>query len=216
MAPLYELENIRQVYADRVVLEIDRMVVYPGEIIGISGPNGSGKSTLLRILALVESPVQGRVFFSGRPTNPNDLQSRRQITLLSQSPYLLKRSVLGNVSYGLKIRGITGKKEKARAALSMVGLDPQEFAGRMWYELSGGEAQRVALAARLALGPRALLLDEPTAYLDADSAERIRSAALYAGKKLNTALILVSHDNVWLGSVCQRILQMRRGRLQAS
>ncbi|MFP3981910.1 MAG: ATP-binding cassette domain-containing protein, partial [Desulfobacterales bacterium] len=165
MAPLYELENIRQVYADRVVLEIDRMVVYPGEIIGISGPNGSGKSTLLRILALVESPVQGRVFFSGRPTNPNDLQSRRQITLLSQSPYLLKRSVLGNVSYGLKIRGITGKREKARAALSMVGLDPQEFAGRMWYELSGGEAQRVALAARLALGPRALLLDEPTAYL---------------------------------------------------
>ena len=216
MRPLYELENIRQIYARRVVLEIDRMVVYPGEIIGISGPNGSGKSTLLRILALLESPVRGRVFFAGRPANPNDLQSRRQVTLLSQSPYLLKRSVLGNVSYGLKIRGITGKKEKARAALSMVGLDPQEFAGRMWYELSGGEAQRVALAARLAIQPGALLLDEPTAYLDEDSAERIRSAALYAGKKWNTALILVSHDNAWLGSVCQRILRMRRGCLQSS
>ncbi|MBS3731503.1 MAG: ABC transporter ATP-binding protein [Desulfobacterales bacterium] len=216
MPPLYELENIRQVYARRVVLEIDQMVVYPGEIIGLSGPNGSGKSTLLRILAMLESPVRGRIFFSGRPANPNDLQSRRQITLLSQSPYLLKRSVLGNVSYGLKLRGITGKKEKARAALSMVGLDPQEFAGRMWYELSGGEAQRVALAARLAIRPGALLLDEPTAYLDEYSAERIRSAALYAVEKWNTALVLVSHDHAWLGSVCQRILQMHRGRLQAS
>lgn len=216
MPPLYELENIRQVYAGRVVLEIDRMVVHPGEIIGISGPNGSGKSTLLRIMAMLESPVRGGIFFAGKPAHPNDLTSRRQVTLLSQSPYLLKRSVLGNVSYGLKIRGTAGKKEKAKAALTMVGLDPQEFAGRMWYELSGGEAQCVALAARLALRPRALLMDEPTAYLDEKNAENIRAAALHARKKWDTALVLVSHDHAWLGSVCQRILQMHRGRLQTS
>ena len=216
MPPLYQLENIRQVYAQRVAIDIPRLTVKGGEIVGIYGPNGSGKSTLLRIMGLVEFPVQGRLLFRGEPASPSDLHSRRKVTLLSQSPYLLKRSVLGNVSYGLKIRSIADKKDKAREAMAMVGLDPREFSGRMWYELSGGEAQRVALAARLVLEPEALLLDEPTAYLDEKSAEKIRSAALFAREKWGTALILVSHDHAWLGSVCERILHMHQGRLKAS
>ncbi|MFP4533944.1 MAG: ATP-binding cassette domain-containing protein [Desulfobacterales bacterium] len=216
MPPLYELENIRQIYAERVALDIEHLVIDEGEIIGIYGPNGSGKSTLLKTMALVEAPIGGRILFQGRAVHPNALDFRRQISLLSQSPYLLKRSVLKNVAYGLKIRGISNKNSKSRQALSMVGLDPQEFSGRMWYELSGGEAQRVALAARLVLQPRALLLDEPTAYLDEKSAGKIRSAALFAQKKWGTALILVSHDHAWLSSVCGRILKMDRGQLQIS
>ena len=216
MTPLYTLENVKQTYAQREVLHIERLLLHPGEIIGLYGPNGSGKSTLLRILALVESPAAGRINFEGRPAHPNDLASRRKVTLLSQSPYLLKRSVLGNVVYGLKIRGIPDRKSKAREALRMVGLDPAEFAGRMWHELSGGEAQRVALAGRLALEPRVLLLDEPTAYLDDQSAEKIRSAALFARKQWQTALVLVSHDYAWLSTSCERILQIHRGRLKNS
>jgi tungstate transport system ATP-binding protein len=216
MTPLCELQNVKQVYAQREVLDIGHLLLHPGEIIGLYGPNGSGKSTLLRILALVESPAEGRICFEGRPAHPNDLSSRRKVTLLSQSPYLLKRSVLGNVSYGLKIRGIADRRNKAREALRMVGLDPAEFAGRMWHELSGGEAQRVALAGRLALEPRLLLLDEPTAYLDEESAEKIRSAVVFAREQRQTALVLVSHDHAWLSASCDRILQIHRGRVQNS
>lgn len=211
---LYELEDVRQIYAERVVLDIKHLIVHEGEIIGIYGPNGSGKSTLLKTMALVESPAGGKVLFKGKPAHPNALHCRRQVSLLSQSPYLLKRSVLNNVAYGLKIRGLSDKKKKSREALSMVGLDPQEFSGRLWYELSGGEAQRVALAARLVLQPKALLLDEPTAYLDKKSSEKIRSAALFAQQKWGTALILVSHDQAWLSSVCGRILKMHNGQLR--
>lgn len=216
MQPLYELNNVRQSYGRRVIIEIDRLYFNPGEIVGIHGPNGSGKSTLLRILGFIEAPCQGRILFEGKPAHPNDLRCRRLATLLPQAPYLLKRSVLSNVLYGLKIRGISDKKKKAHEALTMVGLDPGRFSGRMWYELSGGEAQQVALAARLVLQPRALLLDEPTAYLDEKSSGKIRSAALFARQKWGAALILVSHDQAWLDSVCQRQLKMHRGRLQPS
>lgn len=137
-----------------------------------------------------------------------------KVSLLAQSPYLLKRSVLGNVVYGLKIRGIADRKNKGREALRMVGLDPAEFAGRTWHELSGGEARRVALAGRLALEPRVLLLDEPTAYLDEESAEKIRSAVMLAREQRQTAIVLVSHDYAWLSTSCERILQIHRSRLQ--
>jgi tungstate transport system ATP-binding protein len=215
MPPLYSLERIRQVYQRRLVLEVEEMGISGEAITGIYGPNGSGKSTLLRILALIEAPESGVVRFKGVPARPSDLSLRRRVTLLSQSPYLLKRSVLKNVGYGLKIRGARGRRRKSRRALEMVGLDPEEFGGRMWHELSGGEAQRVALAARLALEPEVLLLDEPTAYLDEESSEKIRSAALFARKEWGAALVLVSHDHDWLRSVCTKIWYMRKGRLAA-
>ncbi len=216
MPPLYELDNIRHIYGRRTVIEIKRLQFNPGEIVGIHGPNGSGKSTLLRVLGFIEAPSRGQIFFEGKPAHPNDLRCSRRATLLPQAPYLLKRSVLSNVAYGLKIRGISDKKKKAHEALTMVGLDPGTFSGRMWYALSGGEAQQVALAARLVLRPKVLLLDEPTAYLDENSSGKIRSAALFARQKWGTALILVSHDQAWLNSVCQRRLKMLRGRLQPS
>jgi tungstate transport system ATP-binding protein len=195
-------------------MAIEHLKVQPASIIGLIGPNGSGKSSLLRLLGLIERPTQGEILFNGLRVEPFSDEARFQITLLPQEPFLLKRSVLNNVSYGLKLRG-NGKKvvQRANEALSLVGLPFKDFARRPWYALSGGEAQRVALAARLALEPKVLLLDEPTASVDAASAQLIKEASLRARKELGTTLIVASHDWQWLYEICDEILHLYNGRI---
>lgn len=209
----YQLEAIRQAYDGRVVLEIESLAVQSGSILGLFGPNGSGKSTLLRILALLEDPIQGTLSFQGVPVSSRDAAARRRIALLDQSPYLLKRTVQANVAYGLKVRGTNDVQARVQTALEQVGLPPERFARRRWHELSGGEAQRVALAARLALKPNVLLLDEPTANLDQESTERIRQASLAAREHWGATIVLVSHDRNWLESASDRFLFVNQGRL---
>ena len=134
--------------------------------------------------------------------------------MLSQEPYLLKRSVQANVSYGLKIRGMSDTRHPVRRALEKVGLDPARFSQRSWRELSGGEAQRVALAARLVLKPKVLLLDEPTANVDRESSELILRAVLDARNQWGTTLIIISHQLTWLRQIADHILALDYGRLK--
>lgn len=126
----------------------------------------------------------------------------------------MKRNVFKNVTYGLKLRrngrDIVGK---ANDALSLVGLESEDFARRPWYALSGGETQRVALAARLALKPKVLLLDEPTASVDAASAQLIKEATLRARRELGTTLIVASHDWQWLYEICDEVLHLFKGKI---
>ncbi len=137
--------------------------------------------------------------------------------MLPQEPFLMKRSVLKNVSYGLKLRGNdTEFVDKVKQALSLVGLDSETFAERHWNALSVGETQRVALAARLVLKPKALLLDEPTASVDAASAQLIKEATLRARQELGTTLIIASHDWQWLHEICDEILHLFKGRIFGS
>ena len=116
---------------------------------------------------------------------------------------------------GLEARGASDVAERVASALALVGLDPARFAGRMWHQLSGGEVKRVALAARLALRPRALLLDEPTANLDRDSAELVRRAVTTARERHGTTLVISGHDHEWLKAICDDMLGIRDGRLAA-
>jgi tungstate transport system ATP-binding protein len=104
-------------------------------------------------------------------------------------------------------------RSRVAEALSWLGLPDEVFADRQWSELSGGEAQRVALAARLVLKPEVLLLDEPTASVDAVSVERIKAAALKARNEWGTTLLIASHDWQWLYEVCDEVLQLFNGQL---
>ena len=224
MTPLFHLENIVRTYPDpasrdphavRTVLNLSELDIRAGEILGIRGHNGSGKSTLLRIIALLEPPDSGTVLFEGRPAGTDDLYLRRQVTLLLQTPYLLSRSVASNVAYGLRVRGIRNASElqnRIAASLLAVGLDPAVFLHRRRHELSGGECQRVALAARLALRPRVLLMDEPTASVDQQSAERIALAARHAADS-GSAGVVVSHVHEWITPLSDRLGTLREGKL---
>jgi tungstate transport system ATP-binding protein len=208
---LVSLSGIRQEYSGRKVLDLDHLELTAGSITGISGPNGCGKSTLMRILARLEAPVSGTMLLKGQSLDMTEAAGHEAITLLLQEPFLLKRSVFANVAFGLKMRKAYNIEKRVHESLRTVGLDPMAFAARKWYELSGGEAQRVALAARLAIRPKLLLLDEPTASLDERSAATIRAASLAARNDSGTTLVIVSHDMNWLKNVCDTIIRMERG-----
>jgi tungstate transport system ATP-binding protein len=214
---IYEITSLKHLYAGKTILDIEQLTVQPATIVGLFGPNGSGKSTLLRLLGLIEKPSQGKILFDGKSVEPFSEEARFQITILPQEPFLLKRNVYNNVSYGLKLRG--DSRDIARRvdrALSLVGLAGNDFNRRPWYALSGGETQRVALAARLALNPKVLLMDEPTANVDAASAWLIKEAALKARHELGTTVIVASHDWHWLYEVCDETIHIIRGKVFGS
>lgn len=213
MEPLLRLRDVRHNYNGRTVLDITQLSISGGTITGLAGPNGSGKSTLLKILSLSEKCTAGTVYFQGRPVLPFDAEANHRISLLPQEAYLLRRTVFNNISYGLKIRGRkTALRDSVATALELVGLDPS-FADRLWNQLSGGEAQRVALAARLVLKPACLLLDEPTASVDLESARCIRRAVLLARKEWGTTLVIASHNQSWLSDLCDSIVYLYNGRI---
>ncbi|EMS81162.1 ATP-binding cassette domain-containing protein [Desulfotignum phosphitoxidans] len=215
--PAYRLDNVTHFYGDKQVLDIAHLEIPKGAIIGLMGPNGSGKSTLLKILAFAMRPSSGHVWFNGTPQYPFSEAIQGKVSLVTQKPYLLKRSVFDNIAYGLKIRRPPRDlKQRVQQVMAEVGLDFDRFAYRQWHELSGGEAQRVALAARLILRPEVLLLDEPVASVDTRSAALIRKASLAARQNRGTTLVITSHDLPWLFTCSDTQLSINNGALFAT
>ena len=216
MSSLYELNNIEQYYDGKKVLSIDSLSLNENQIIGFFGPNGSGKSTLFSLLSFINKPCEGDIVFNGINSKRMDNDTRQSVVIVPQNPYLLKRSVFENVAYGLKLRNETHDlDERVYEALALVGLD-EDFAKRKWSQLSGGEAQRVALAARLILKPKVLILDEPTSGVDTNSAQMIKEAIFLAKQKWNTTLFISSHDHNWLNHACDRKVALFHGNLVES
>jgi tungstate transport system ATP-binding protein len=209
----YRLQQCVKCYGDVFRLSIPDLVIDRGEALGVVGHNGSGKSTLLKILAFLEPVDRGDIHFGGAGAEGQHPDAP-PVTMLFQNPYLLRRSVFENVAFGLRVRGVREHlKASVTEALELVGLSPRRFCSRKWFELSGGEAQRVALAARLALHPQVLLLDEPTANVDHQSASQIKHGVSRYRRQFSTTLVITSHDSVWLNSVSDRIIRMHDGRI---
>ncbi|MBU1195094.1 MAG: energy-coupling factor ABC transporter ATP-binding protein [Proteobacteria bacterium] len=216
-AVAYQLKNIRHYYENTCALNVDELQIAKGSITGLIGPNGSGKTTLLKLLAFAMPPSCGDIFYNGKKEGCFSPVVRSKITLLTQKPYLLKRSVFENIAYGLKIRkDCRNLDSRIRTALAYVGLDHAQFAQRKWHQLSGGEAQRVAMAARLILKPEVLLLDEPVASVDTQSARLIRTASLNARDQWGTTLVIASHDLQWLYSISDSQLSISNGNIFAT
>ena len=213
-APLYEIEGLVCAYEDDPVLHIDRLDIPPDGPTAFVGHNGSGKSTLLKALAFLLKPAAGTIRFLGEPTEERESELRGEVTFLLQEPYLLRRSVFENVAYGLRVRGDTNRlADRVAEALEMVGLSP-DFGAREWYMLSGGESRRVALASRLVLRTKVLLLDEPTANVDEENALLMARVIREAWEKWGTVSLIASHDIQWLDGVCGRRVSMRRGKIE--
>ena len=200
---LYAGQNLVQRYGGREALTLKSLLVNRGETVVLTGPNGCGKSTLLRLLAFLERPASGSLKYAGED------EGRREVTLLLQDPYLLHMSVFSNVVLGLRLRHETAalKSVFERCMLAAGFHEPWHFAERGPQELSGGERQRVALASRLALGPRVLLLDEPTANVDVASARAIARAIHHCAAEGMTT-VCATHDPALL-----RALEAREIRL---
>ncbi|GAB3121944.1 ABC transporter ATP-binding protein [Streptomyces calidiresistens] len=214
--PLLRLEGITVRFAgaqgppavDGVDLEVPA-----GRTVCVLGPSGSGKSTLLRVVAGLRRPDGGRVLLEGRD-QARVPAHRRGVGLMFQDHQLFpQRDVLGNVLFGLRMRGTDRATARARAEelLRLVGLP--EAGGRAPASLSGGEQQRVALARALAPEPRVLMLDEPLGQLDRDLRERLAVELRALFRTLGTTVLAVTHDQGEAFAMADRLVVMERGRV---
>ncbi len=209
-------EGVRKSYSKRVVVDVDRVELAPGETLALLGPSGAGKSTLLAILGLLEKPDAGQVFLDGRPVSARDRGARMQMAAAFQSSYLFKGTIAENVAYGLKLRGVSRAARASAVAevLDRVGLGGWE--GRSALTLSGGEAQRVALARALVLKPRVLLLDEPLSSLDPLIKSRLSQDFARIIHEQAMTTVYVTHDQNEAMAVADSMIVMRDGRSVAS
>lgn len=195
MATVMEMHNV-QLHRGAFCLRVKQLSLASGYLYALEGENGAGKSTLLQLLALLQPPQCGSLIFDGLPVSfmPSSLQGlRRQITLLEQNPYLFSGSVRQNLAFGLKLRGVHGSEQRQRIADALAACGLQGFAHRPARELSGGESRRVALARALALQPKLLLLDEPTANLDAGQVAGLERL-LVSLPQQGITVVIATHD----------------------
>ncbi len=192
-----------------LTLEIER-----GEVIAVLGPNGSGKSTLLRILAALEQPTSGNILFEGKNVDLKDHGSWRQRTTLAfQRPVVLRGSVVDNVAYGLRRRGLSSDEidERVSGALHLLGLDA--LAERKAKSLSGGEKQRLSIARAVVLETDLLLLDEPTVNLDPESLDIVKKFILGLRERPDITVVLATHDMEIARELSDRVILLSGGRV---
>jgi ABC-type sulfate/molybdate transport systems ATPase subunit len=197
----------------REVLAVDSLEVADGETLAVLGPNGAGKSTLLRALAHLEPrAAQAEVLLDGEPVAPAQL--RTAVAAVLQRPVLQRASVLDNAAAGLRLRGTPRARARRLARPWLDALGIAHLAERHARTLSGGEAQRVAVARALAVESRILLLDEPFAGLDASTRADLIADLRTALDRSTAAVVLVTHDRDEAAALAHRTALLLRGRIR--
>lgn len=213
---IYELTGVQVRFGSRVALDIESLIIRAGCLHVLIGPNGSGKSTLLSVLAFLVRPGRGRVAFCGSPVEWSGKQLtvlRRQVTLLHQESYMFSGKVMTNVAFGLRMRGIDQEsRRQVEHFLALVGM--AGFEERDATALSGGEARRVALARALACRPKVLLLDEPLAHVDRESADIIEKL-ISSQCREGTTIVMASHDEQIEERLPTRLIRLSAGRIES-
>ena len=179
----------------RDALRVDLLNIQRGETLTVVGPNGAGKSTLLLALAHLLTPSRGEIIYDGKSLQElEDLEYRRKISFVFQSPLLMDMTVEQNVALGLKFRGTPKEETQERVTKWMKQLGVESLAKRRAGQFSGGEAQRVSLARAFVLEPELLLLDEPFSALDPPTrAKLIDDLAVLLAAHQRTA-VFVTHN----------------------
>jgi tungstate transport system ATP-binding protein len=213
---LIEVVDLGHSYGEREVLKGFNLGIGKGEVFALIGPTGAGKTTLLRIMDLLEVPSAGDIYFDGKHvprSGKQRLEIRRRMSFIHQKPQVFNLSVYDNVACGLRWRGEKTNRiaDKVDHILEMVELEGHR--NRNARTLSGGEAQRVALARSLVLEPEVLLLDEPTANLDPISTAKIEQLISYVARQQNTTMIMATHDMSQGQQLAGRIGVLLHGRL---
>ena len=216
------MDHVNHIYGagtayEKHALKDINLTIPDGQFIGLIGHTGSGKSTLIQHLNGLVKATSGTIYYNGRDIYDEDFSKkelRTKVGLVFQYPehQLFEVDVLSDVCFGPKNQGLSEEecKERALEALKLVGL-PEKYYGNSPFDLSGGQKRRVAIAGVLAMKPRVLVLDEPTAGLDPKGRDEILDQIAHLQKEKNLTVILVSHSMEDIAKYVDRIVVMNKG-----
>lgn len=222
--PLIETQNVTFKYGVRTPMEktaVDDLSVCfeAGEIVGIIGHTGSGKSTFVQLLNGLLRPASGRVLLEGRDIweKPKKIRDVRfKVGLVFQYPeyQLFEETCRRDIGYGPRNMGLNDEQvnEAVERAAVQAGVKP-ELMEKSPFELSGGEKRRVAIAGVMAMGPRVLILDEPTAGLDPQARDKVLQRIKAYSETTGALVLLVSHRMEDIAAICDRIMVMSKARM---
>ena len=197
MRPQVEAAGIEKAFGARMVLKGIDLMVAAGQTFVIIGPTGSGKTTLLHILGLLESATGGRLRLLGTDCGRSEdthLALRRRMAFVQQKPIAFNMSLRDNIAQPLRWRKLATAEREARVEEMLESTGMAAYARRNALTLSGGETQRLAIARALVSRPEILLLDEPTANLDPESALRVEELLAGVARQRRTTVIMTTHD----------------------
>ena len=217
-----KLENVSYIYekgttSETAAIKNINLEIEKGEFIAIIGHTGSGKSTLIQHFNGLEKATEGNVYFDGKNIYDKDFdlrQLRCKVGLVFQYPehQLFEVDVISDVCFGPKNQGLSEEESEknAREALELVGF-PEKYYKQSPFELSGGQKRRVAIAGVLAMKPKVLILDEPTAGLDPKGRDEILDQIAKLHKETGMTVVLVSHSMEDVARYVDRIIVMNKG-----
>ena len=223
-----ELKNLTHTYSEGSAFQATairdvNLTIEDGEFIAVVGHTGSGKSTLVQHLNGLLKPTGGQVLIDGEDLNAPGADRRRirqKVGLVFQYPeyQLFEETVAKDIAFGPKNLGLSAEETDARVrrAMAHVHLDYDKYAERSPFELSGGQMRRVAIAGVLAMEPKVLILDEPTAGLDPRGRDRILGMVQELHARGGTTVIMVSHSMDDVARLATRLVVMSRGELVAT
>ena len=223
-----ELKNVTHTYSEGSAFQATAirdvsLTIEDGEFIAVVGHTGSGKSTLVQHLNGLLKPTGGQILIDGEDLNAPGADRRRirqKVGLVFQDPeyQLFEEPVAKDIAFGPKNLGLSAGEIDARVrrAMAHVHLDYDKYAQRSPFELSGGQMRRVAIAGVLAMEPKVLILDEPTAGLDPRGRDRILGMVQELHAKGGTTVIMVSHSMDDVARLATRLVVMSKGELVAT
>ena len=205
---IIQLSNVTMSFGDRILFENFSLVINQNEIVGLTGGSGSGKSTILRIVVDLLTPESGNIVVLGKPISDWDPQElRRNVILVPQESQMFSGTVRDNLVWGLSKVGQTIDDDSLHEILREVKLDSLKLDDDA-FNLSGGEKQRIAIARALVMNPEALLLDEPTASLDEESALAVENVLNDVIQKRQIGILIVTHNKEQAHRFTSRIIEM--------
>jgi putative spermidine/putrescine transport system ATP-binding protein len=213
-APAVRLSGIRRTYGDVVAIAGIDLAIGDGEFFTLLGPSGSGKTTTLRVIAGFERPDAGRVELRGVDVTRTAPSEREVNTVFQDYALFPHMSVLENVEYGLRVKGVPRRERRARAEEVLERVRLPGLGARKPLQLSGGQRQRVALARAIVNGPPLLLLDEPLGALDLKLRQEMQIFLKELQRELGITFVYVTHDQEEALTMSDRMAVFSNGRIE--
>lgn len=221
-----KIENLSHVYMpktpfEKKALDNVNLIIKDGEFLALIGHTGSGKSTLIQHLNGLLEPTSGKIYVDGMDITAKGVKLadiRKKVGLVFQYPeyQLFEETIEKDIAFGPRNLGLSEDEITARVkkSMMMVGLDYDKYKYLSPFELSGGQKRRVAIAGVIAMEPKVLILDEPTAGLDPKGRDDILEQIKVLHNQYNMTIILVSHSMEDVGKLAERIVVMNKSKIE--